>query len=103
MPQHRAVIQLFNRTQMVPGEQAGIVQVGPANPEGIIAAEGNVDQTQVFRDAFRIEKLLVGKLIYAYSAATLLPNSSERQVSHVVVIPDKFQHTFVFVDSDIFR
>lgn len=42
---------------MVPGEQAGVVLVGPADAKGVVAAEGDVDQAEVDGDAFGIEQL----------------------------------------------
>ncbi len=86
---------------MVPGEQAGVVLVGPADAEGVVAAEGDVDQAEVFRDAFGIKQLLAGELVDAHRATAVLTDLAKRQLSHVVVIPDKFQHALLFVDSNV--
>ncbi len=86
---------------MVPGEQAGVVLVGPADAECVVAAEGDVDQTKVDRDAFWVQQLLAGELVDAHRATAVLTDLAKRQLSDVVVIPDKFQHALLFVDSNV--
>ena len=90
-----------NRTQMVPGEQAGVVLVGPADAECVIAAEGDVDQAEVDGDAFGIEQLFSRQFVDTDSTATFLTHGPERQARYIVVIPDKFQHALLFVDSNV--
>ena len=90
-----------NGSQMIPGEQPGIMLIGPANSECIVAAQRHFQQSQISRHRLRIQDLPPREFIHAHRTTTVLTNPLKRQTRNFRIGPDQFQDSLFLVHSDI--
>ncbi len=73
---------ISDRSQVVTGEEPGIMIVGPANSQGVPVTERDFKESHVHRDRLQIQLLFAGEFIDTHGSAAILAGDAKKFDNH---------------------